>query len=167
MKQRGLTLIELLAGVVLLGLVAMLAVPAFGSLIDAQRRQDTAQQLASGLRLARSEAILRSQPVIVEALENDWSRGWNVFVDANHNQLRDDQEQLLAEREHAPKIRVVGNSKVQSRIGFDNAGRLRGSGNGTLAVCQADAPASHSQIAIAVTGRVTLRREGFSSDPCA
>lgn len=166
MKQQGLTLIELLAGLVLLGIVATLAVPAFGSLIDSQRRQDTAQQLVSGLRMARTEAILRSQPVIMQALENNWSRGWNLFVDANQNQFRDDEEVLLAERVPPSNVRVVGNSKVAARIGFDNTGRLLNNSNGTLAVCLKDAPASHSQVVIAVTGRVSLRRDGFSSEPC-
>jgi type IV fimbrial biogenesis protein FimT len=162
-----MTVIELLAGLVIVGIVATLAVPAFGALIDAQRGQDTAQQLTSGLRLARTEAILRSQPVVMQALENDWGRGWNVFVDSNRNQLRDEGEPSLAEFANHRKVRVVGNSKVAARIGFDSTGRLLSNANGTLAVCLRDAPASRYQLAIAVTGRVTLRSEGFSSEPCA
>lgn len=167
MKQRGLTLIELLAGLLMLAILATLAVPAFGALVDSQRRQDTAHQLASGLRMARSEAIVRSQPVIMQALENDWSRGWQVFVDNNQNQFRDDDETLLAENAGQRNVRVVGNSKVMTRIGFDNTGRLLNNANGTLAVCMKESAASHYQVAIAVTGRVNLRKEGFTRDPCA
>ena len=167
MRQQGLTLIELLAGLVLIGVVAALAVPAFGALIDSQRRQDTAQQLISGLRLARVEAILRGQPVIMQALEGGWSRGWNVFVDANRNQFRDDDELILAERSGHRDIRVVGNTRVAARVGFDSTGRLINNGNGTLAVCLKGSPASHAQVAIAVTGRVSLRSEGFGTEPCA
>jgi type IV fimbrial biogenesis protein FimT len=166
MKQQGLTLIELLTGLVLLGIVATLAIPAFTQLIDAQRRLDTAQQLTSGLRMARTEAILRSQPVIMQASEDDWGRGWTVFVDTNQNHFRDPNEAVLAERIRHPNVRVAGNSKVATRIGFDSAGRPLNNANGTLAVCLKDAPTSHFQVAIAVTGRVSLRREGFSSEPC-
>lgn len=166
-KQQGLTLVELLVGLVIVGIAASLAVPAFGQLIDAQRRQDTAQQLASGLRLARTEAILRGQPVMVQAQDSDWSRGWNVFVDPNRNQVRDEDELALTEFVTPRNVRVVGNSKVAARIGFDNTGRLLNNANGTLAVCLKDSAASHYQLAIAVTGRVTLRSEGFSNEPCA
>jgi type IV fimbrial biogenesis protein FimT len=166
-KQQGLTLIELLAGLVIVGIVATLAIPAFSALIDSQRRHDTARQLASGLRMARTEAILRSQPVVMQALENDWSRGWNIFVDSNRNQFRDEAELLLAEIAGHRNVRVAGNGKVAVRIGFDATGRLLNNANGTLAVCLKDLPASRYQLAVAVTGRVTLRSEGFGSEPCA
>jgi type IV fimbrial biogenesis protein FimT len=90
-----------------------------------------------------------------------------VFVDSNRNQLRDEGELSLAEFASHRDVRVVGNSKVAVRIGFDNTGRLLNNANGTLAVCLRDAPASRYQLVIAVTGRVTLRSEGFSSEPCA
>lgn len=167
MRHKGLTLIELLVGLVLIGVVATLAAPAFAALVDSQRRQDTAQQLASSLRLARVEAILRSQPVIVQARESDWSQGWRVYVDVNRNQFQDDDETVLVERSGHRDVKVVGNGRVAMRIGFDNTGRLLNNANGTLAVCLKDSPASHYQIAIAVTGRVTLRSNGFTTEPCS
>ncbi|WP_110946952.1 GspH/FimT family pseudopilin [Pseudomonas bohemica] len=167
MRHKGLTLIELLVGLVLIGVVATLAAPAFAALVDSQRRQDTAQQLASSLRLARVEAILRSQPVIVQARESDWSQGWRVYVDVNRNQFQDDDETVLVERSGHRNVKVVGNGRVAMRIGFDNTGRLLNNANGTLAVCLKDSPASHYQIAIAVTGRVTLRSNGFTTEPCS
>jgi type IV fimbrial biogenesis protein FimT len=167
MRQHGLTLLELLAGLVLVAIVTALGAPALSSLIDSQRRHDTALQMTSGLRMARVEAVLRSQPVVMQSLENDWSRGWNIFVDANQNQRRDADEPQLAERGAHRNVRVVGNGRVVNRVGFDSNGRLLNNANGTLAVCLKDSPASHYQIAIAVTGRVSLRSEGFSSEPCA
>ena len=167
MKQRGVTLIELLVALTLIAIVATLAGPAFTALIESQRRQDTAQQMLSGLRMARVEAILRSQPVIMQALGGEWSQGWHVFVDANQNMVRDDDETTLAERSAHRNVRVVGNGRLVRRVGFDNTGRPLNNANGTLAVCLKDSPASHYQIAIAVTGRVSLRHEGFSSEPCA
>jgi len=165
--QKGLTLIELLVGLVVVGIAATLAIPTFGALIDSQRRQDTAQQLVTGLRLARVEAIQRGQPVIMQASKGGWSQGWSVFVDTNRNQVRDEGEPILAERAEHSKVRVVGNGRVATRVGFDSTGRLLNNANGTLAVCLADSATSHAQIAIAVTGRVTLRSDGFSTEPCA
>lgn len=167
MQQKGLTLIGLLAGLVVIGIVVAMATPAFGALMASQRRQDTAQQLASSLRLARVEAIQRGQPVIVQAANDNWSEGWKVFVDTDRNQFQDEEDTVLAERAGHQNVRVVGNGRVTARVGFDSTGRLLNNANGTLAVCLKDSPASHYQIAIAVTGRVSLRSEGFSSEPCA
>lgn len=167
MQQKGLTLIELLAGLLVIGIVVAMATPAFGALMASQRRQDTAQQLASSLRVARVEAIQRGQSVIVQAKNDSWSKGWKVFVDTDRNQFQDENEVVLAERAGHQNARVVGNGRVAARVGFDSTGRLLNNANGTLAVCLRDSPASHYQIAIAVTGRVSLRSEGFSSEPCA
>ncbi|NBB13291.1 GspH/FimT family pseudopilin [Pseudomonas sp. SLFW] len=167
MRQAGLTLVELLIGLVLIGIAAALAAPSFSALVDSQRRQDTAQQLVSGLRLARVEAILRSQPVIMQAQHRSWGEGWQVFVDTNRNQFRDDDEVIVAERSGHRNVTVVGNGRVSRRIGFDSSGRLLNNANGTLGVCLKDTAASHYQIAIAVTGRVTLRSSGFTTEPCA
>ncbi|WP_158541425.1 MULTISPECIES: GspH/FimT family pseudopilin [unclassified Pseudomonas] len=165
--QKGLTLIELLMGLVVVGILAVLATPAFHSLIESQRRHDAAQQLTTGLRMARVEAIQRGYPVIVQASGGRWSDGWSVFVDTNRNRYRDENETTLAERNGHRRVKVIGNGRVSSQVGFDSSGRLLNNANGTLAVCHKDSPASHFQIAIAVTGRVTLRSEGFSIEPCA
>lgn len=167
MKQRGMTLIELLAGLVLIAIMATIALPALGALVDSHRRQDAAQQLASSLRLARAEAILRGQPVIVQAVKGDWENGWSVFVDSNRNQVQDDDETVLVERSGYRNTRVVGNRRVANGIGFDGTGRPLNNANGTLAVCLHDSTTSHLQVVIAVTGRVDLRSKDFSSEPCA
>jgi type IV fimbrial biogenesis protein FimT len=167
MKQRGLTLWEVLIGLILLGIVAAMAAPSLSAFVDAQRRQDTAQQLTSSLRMARAEAILRNQHVVVQAKEGNWSKGWSVFVDANRNQLPDEDDIVLTEFGGYRNMKVIGNSKVRTKVGFDRTGRLLDNANGTLAVCRDDSPASHYQVVIAVTGRIILRDDGFASEPCA
>lgn len=167
MKQRGFTLIELVAALVLIAILASMAAPTFGELIDSQRRQDAAQQVVSGLRMARAEAILRGEPVMMQALDGNWSQGWHIFVDTNRNRIKDEDETTLAEHAGHTKVRIVGNARVASSIGFESSGRLVSNTNGTLAVCQAHSSVSDYQIVIAVTGRVSLRRNGFVTEPCA
>ena len=57
MRQAGVTLLELLIVIALMGIVAALVVPMFGGPVSTSELRATARQLAAGLRLARSEAV--------------------------------------------------------------------------------------------------------------
>jgi type II secretion system protein H len=56
-RQAGVTLLELLIVIALMGIVAALVVPMFGGPVSTSELRATARQLAAGLRLARSEAV--------------------------------------------------------------------------------------------------------------
>ena len=56
-SNRGVTLLELLIVIALMGIIAALVVPMFGGPVSTSELRATARQLAAGLRLARSEAV--------------------------------------------------------------------------------------------------------------
>lgn len=149
--QTGFGLIELLLGLVLIGILASLALPAFVELIATQQRREAAVQLAHSLRSARTEALLRSQAVWVEAIADDWSQGWRIHLGDDG-----DEQSLLVERARNGKPRIVGNTKVRNRVGFNAQGAPLQIGNGTLFMCLRDQARSHYQVIVAGNGRVRI-----------
>lgn len=69
-NQRGITLIELLAVIVILGILAAIAVPAVGSMISKSRINADIESLNlikdAGLRLAMSEEDSLNFPITIE-----------------------------------------------------------------------------------------------------
>jgi type IV fimbrial biogenesis protein FimT len=92
-NQLGFTMIEMMVGIAILGILAALAAPDFSATIKRYRIKSTADELRASFLLARSTAITRGQPVIIQSTglvkDNDWSCGWEMFVDANSNNTRD------------------------------------------------------------------------------
>ena len=98
-NQLGFTMIEMMVGIAILGILAALAAPDFSATIKRYRIKSTADELRASFLLARSTAITRGQPVIIQSTgackDNDWSCGWQMFVDADSNGALNGAESLL------------------------------------------------------------------------
>jgi len=89
--QRGLTMIELLISMLILGILSAIAVPSFQKLIVSSSITSDANSLMSDLAIARSEAARTGGPVTVCLTSNGtscatstsvgWSMGRIVFTD--------------------------------------------------------------------------------------
>lgn len=154
MKQQGVTLIQVLLAVGLLALLAQLGTSSYNRMSSDLQQQAIAESLAQALRAARSEALLRNQVVMLQALEGDWSKGW---------QMRQEQGDTPLLREYSAKggIRVIGNQPVARRVRFSGQGvPLREGGAfqaGTLLVCGAPGQERLYQVRLSPSGRVSLR----------
>jgi type IV fimbrial biogenesis protein FimT len=157
MRQQGFSLIELLMGLAITGIVLQLVSPAFATLIESNQREQAAQALFSGIRTARTEAIVRNQAVVIHSINGDWSHGWRMILDISGKGEMDSDNPLLAERQGNARVSIVGNGPVESSI------RFRGQGEsligGTLHICAVRKPVSQHQVVLARTGRVSLRSD--------
>lgn len=87
-RLQGHTLVELLAVVGLVAVLAGLSVPAFRELAANLRRDERIRELRNTLLLARAEALARGVPVVVcpGALactaNAPWSAGWLAYADS-------------------------------------------------------------------------------------
>ncbi|AWY41262.1 prepilin-type N-terminal cleavage/methylation domain-containing protein [Pseudomonas putida] len=170
MHQRGFSLIELLMGLMIAGIVLHLVSPAFAAVVESNYREEAARSLFSGLRTARSEAITRNQTVVIHAINDDWSQGWRMILDITGKGHEDSSNPLLIERQGSVRVPVVGNRPVRNFVRFSGLGEpLMPSGAfqaGTLHICSARQALSQYQVVLARSGLISLRNKKTEQTLC-
>ena len=168
--QQGMSLIQLLFTLVIVAITAQFAGPAYSVVVEQQRRQVTAEQLASSLRNARTEALVRHQYVVVHALGEDWGKGWRIILDLSGQGHLDQSNPVLAERQGNTHIPIAGNTPVKHYVRFNPLGEPLLSGGafqaGTLHICQTKTAQSHYQVVLAKSGRISLRSDQAAQALC-
>ena len=173
---RGFTLLELMMTIAVVGILAMLAMPAFDSMLRAKRTSTVANELLAALNLARSESMRRGQPVSV-CRSNDgsscattgtgWDQGWIVFVNEDGvsegtSAARDDGELLLQVKQNLPAgITVRPNGNFTQAITFLRTGLVWGLGTGTFPIC-ANGELDRSQAILVIATRSVLATDSDS-----
>jgi type IV fimbrial biogenesis protein FimT len=146
--QRGSTLAEILVAISIVSLATALATPELSKMLASMRLRAAMSAMASGLHLTRNEAIRRNSHVVLCksaggtdcTRAGDWSQGWIIFFDQNHNAQLDAGETVLYREASMPgNIRMWGNIHVKDYISFTSFGRAKMVGNafqaGSFYVC--------------------------------
>ena len=144
--MQGLTLIELMITIVIAAILLSIAIPSFNHLIQRNRITTYANEMATTVNLARSEAIKRGTSIVItSAAGNDWSQGWNLNIVSSGDLLRT-----------APAL--DGDSTFTSGVGsvtFNSRGFTTLGALASWNLCNANVETGR-RITIAITGRISV-----------
>lgn len=153
----GFTMVELMITVAIAAIVTSIAVPSFSGIMRSNRLTTTINQLVTSFNLARSEAVKRNQPIIVEKKGSNWHEGWNVFIDdsaTNDGTFVADDDTLIRTFDALPAAYTL--------TGFANSVTFSASGisddSGNFKLCGKSTPEAYTTkvVVINAVGRVSI-----------
>ena len=170
--QHGLTLVELLVVIAVLGILLGMAAPSFDDMLLNHRQAAQVNQLVGSLALARSEAVKRGQWVVMCKSQDGqqctnqghWDQGWIMFEDRNRNRQLDSDETLI----HV----FAGSEQIQLRYAsFPSSNHViyyptgLSLGNGTFTFCDKRGAGSARAVILAKSGRVRSSHMAANGGP--
>jgi type IV fimbrial biogenesis protein FimT len=168
--RRGFTLVELLACLAVLLVLAAWSMPTFGVLARDSARTREVNQFVQAVYLARSEAIKRNG-VVSLCPSTDlsscspgtaWQSGWVVFVNDDHDSpaARDAGESLLRVYEAWDAGHILSNRSTLSFRPFGQMGVTA-----TVTFCDDRGAAAARAVIISQTGRPRVSSRSASGGP--
>ena len=139
MNQRGFSLIELMMVVIVVGIVLVAGLPAYGTFRDGMVIIQARNQLTQDLRLSRQAAVTRHCPVVItfgDGAGTENVGNYSVLYDTNGDSSPSTGERYfnrtMPSRTKVSKVSLSPTDKVI----FDPSGVLSpGTGGGSLILC--------------------------------
>ncbi len=170
MKSTNWKRFALESAAVLAGILMAFGAPSFNEFIKNDRLNTQINTLVGHLAYARSEAILRAQPVGLcasktgAACSTNLSEGWMIYVDADssggYNAATDE---ILRVNQALPDGMSLGGT-LGTNFLYDNRG-YAATGAGNASLCDDRGSAHAKMIVISNTGRVR-QKTGAESPSC-
>ena len=155
--QSGLTIIEFLIAVTILGIITSLAVPAFVNMGETFGVDGKQRNLISAIKFARTEAAKQNLPVSVCVASgttanscstinaDSWNDGWHVFLDNDGDGVidpavsaTDPDDTILRTQPAIPSVSVATTPANTNTLTFLGSGDLAVGGGVSFRVCDQD-----------------------------
>lgn len=161
-RQHGLTLLEMMMGLSIIGLTMTFVVPSAHSIFTQNRIISEINRTSSLLQYARLHAVETKQTISVcpasnfSTCSNDWSASKIVFADVNDNNIRDSNEPLLLSSETSEIQNVMSGPANPLQFFFTGSSATPG----TIQICDASEDAGFSRaLFVSLQGRVTMSKD--------
>jgi type IV fimbrial biogenesis protein FimT len=170
-RCRGLTLIELLFTVAIVGITLAVGLPALADALSRTAVTTTSASLTAALAQARTAAVSFHQPAVLCptsdhlscARATRWDGGWMVFLDPDRDGRRGDAERLLWASDGADRDISIASTRGRLAVTYLPDGRSPGS-NLTLSICPRTHDVDGRQLVLNNSGRVRSQRFAGCSD---
>ena len=177
--NQGLTLVELMVVIAVIGILAAMAAPSFFSLTERWRVRQVSEALQSTLYFARSEAIKNGGRVVIQRLTSadnaactggssaaDWDCGWLVCNDNDDNGACGAAETVIQRYDAPPRVQVTRTSGAAT-IRLDRWGAVRGPFLGFSLVPEGKSTADASAVGVCMSAGGRIRAIPPSQIPCS
>ena len=131
----GMSAVELMVVLVIVGVLTKLAIPSFQFLIQGNRISSEISALMNDLQYARAEAMRTGQFVSIcissdgascNVSSGDWRNGWIIFSDPNGNRTVNNGDTLLRIRKAFSNTDTLQSNPVTSSMAFNRNGFATG-----------------------------------------
>lgn len=168
-RIRGMTLVELVVTLGVASIIAAIAMPAFGSLLQAARVRSAVSDLSTDLALARISAISRNRSYVLCPSDDGvfcrtdgrWDGGWMGFHGRGNPPIVPVTGPSTVRQRRDDGIRIISGSG-RSYVRYLPDGRNSGT-NLTINVCAGDTLAA--RVVVNNAGRIRSERLKAST-PC-
>lgn len=177
----GISLIEMLIVLTIIGIFATVILPSFSSLVHSSYLPVTTKAFVSSVQFARIEAIRRNKKVIMCASQNgecndnkSWENGWTVYVDVNANNHIESEEIIRVYPRLRQGYSLRPNVKLDALTFLPNANVRKGNGGLPLMTFRLCAPGANKnimsfsrEIVMSASGRLRVQRGRPKVTQCA